>query len=295
MTSTIMIGTYSCFLCLQLFSTLSDFHLRLIQGNMAASVSTNMSFASTIDRDFDRTPSPRFWNRIDESFEASEESLTESSEYSGEIGYTTEEENNIFMDRLTAAWENRDPLAPLINVPSVRRAIDFSPRSPSLQVNRGFPQDEQILNMLGVGVAPRTTEAEEERQRIVDSIVAARAPSVASGSEFDFPVFVRRGRPTFVDLPLFTTADPTSVFDGVDAFKINKRARSSTVASSSVPPPTEIDRRVRRRVTHNALVICTSCNCQHLVDIDDALHVCVFCGHSTRTIDVNIRDHVDDV
>lgn len=247
---------------------------------MAASVSTNMSFASTIARDFDRTPSPRFWNRIDESLEASEESLSESSEYSGEIGYTTEEENNIFMDRLTAAWENRDPLAPLFFDPSVQRAIVFSPRSP--QINRGISRSE-----IAFGFPPRPTTA--------DAIVATRAPSVASGSEFDFPVFVRRGRPTFVDLPLFTTADPTSVFDGVDAFKINKRARSSTVASSSVPPPTEIDRRIRRRVSHNALVLCTSCNGQQLVDIDDAFHVCVFCGHSTRTIDVNIRDHHDDV
>jgi Zn ribbon nucleic-acid-binding protein len=246
---------------------------------MAASVSTNMSFASSIDRDFDRSPSPRFWNRIDESLEASEESLSESSESSGEIGYTTEEDNINFLNHLTAAWENRNPLAPLFNDPSVRRAIVFSPHSP--QINRGISRSE-----LAPGFPPRMTEA--------DVIVSQRAPSVSSGSEFDFPDFVRRGRPTFVDLPLFTTADPTSVFDGVDAFKINKRARSSTVASS-VPPPTEIDRRIRRRVSHNALVLCTSCNGQQLVDIDDAFHVCVFCGHSTRTIDVNIRDHHDDV
>ena len=261
-------------------------------------MSSTTSNRSTISRDFDRTPSPRFWNRIDESFEASEESLTESSEYSGEIGYTTEEENNIFMDRLTAAWENRDPLAPLINVPSVRRAIDFSPRSPSLQVNRGFPRDEQILNMLGVGVAPRTTEAEEERQRIVDSIVAARAPSVASGSGFDFPDFVRRGRPTFVDLPLFTIADPTSVFDGVDAFKINKRARSSTVASSSKRSrflEEEFGRMMKRRRTNNAIVQCASCCCQHLVDASGSSRSCVFCGHSELDeVDCNVAECIDD-
>ena len=284
MTSTIMIGTYSCFLCLQLFSTLSDFRLRplrLNQGNMAASVSTNMSFASSIDRDFDRSPSPRFWNRIDESLEASDEELSESSASMD----SDERDARAWMNILVPENDQEDSddastvVAPLFFDPSVQRTIVFSPRSP--QINRGISRSE-----IAFGFPPRPTTA--------DAIVATRAPSVASGSEFDFPVFVRRGRPTFVDLPLFTTEDPTSVFDGVDAFKINKRARSSTVASS-VPPPTEIDRRIRRRVSHNALVLCTSCNGQQLVDIDDAFHVCVFCGHSTRTIDVNIRDHHDDV
>jgi hypothetical protein len=224
-------------------------------------MSSSSSTRSGLTAEWNRTPSPRFFQRVDESEEYNmydlDDSLTSSS-------YLTSSSFERFQ-------EYQDYLA----YNETRRTLDFSEDDKSVgSKTRRIPRHlfPSIAMAKGVGIGPKMTEAESSRQAYVDKLVASRPSSVSTCSNADTFVF---------------TNDDDSVVTIVER-PTRKRGISMAFLESEFG-------QMAKRVTKNSVLQCVSCSGQHLVDATDVSRTCVFCGHSVLDeVDANVPEHNDD-
>ncbi len=227
-------------------------------------MSSTTSSRSTISRDFDRTPSPRFFQRVDQSEEYGVYDILASP--LPDFLQRIDEDNLSSASRLSDSIAELDP---------VRRTLIFSDDDKSVgSKTRRIPRHvfPSIAAVKGVGIGPRMTEAESSRQAYLDALVALRASTISTCSNADTIVF---------------TNDNDSVVTIVER-PTRKRSVSMAFLESEFG-------RMKKRVTKNSVLQCASCFCQHLVDASDSSRTCVFCGHSDLDeVDCNVAECIDD-
>lgn len=228
-------------------------------------MSSSVSSRSSINRDFYRTPSPRFFQRVDESEEfnlindnGDDDRLTSTSHLTS----STSERNQ----------DNEDNL--IYN--ETRRALNFSDDDKSIgSKSRRIPRHSfpTIAMTRGVFVGPKfddiADKQERDRQAKLDAIVDSR--TISTSSKVD-----------------------SFLFSGSDATTIVVRPTRKRMSVTFEVLESEFGR-MNKRVSTNSVLQCASCCGQHLVDADDKSRTCVFCDHSVLDeIDVNVPECQDD-
>jgi hypothetical protein len=149
-------------------------------------MSSTTSNRSTISRDFDRTPSPRFFQRVDQSEEYGVYDILASP--------APDFLQRIDEDSLSSASRLTDSIA---DFHPVRRTLIFSEDGKSVaSMSRRFPRHlfPAIAASRGVGVEVQLTDAQVRRQAELDALVNSRV-SVASPTvvvDSDYATTVKR-------------------------------------------------------------------------------------------------------
>lgn len=147
-------------------------------------MSSTTSNRSTISRDFDRTPSPRFFQRVDQSEEYDMYDILASP---------VPDLLRIDEDNLSSASRLTDSIA---DFHPVQRTLIFSDDDKSVaSMSRRIPQHlfPAIAASRGVGVEVQLTDAQVRRQAELDALVNSRV-SVASPTvvDSDYATTVKR-------------------------------------------------------------------------------------------------------
>jgi hypothetical protein len=147
-------------------------------------MSSTTSNRSTISRDFDRTPSPRFFQRVDQSEEYGVYDILASP--------APDFLQRIDEDTLSSASRLTDSIA---EFHPVRRTLIFSEDGKSVaSMSRRFPRHlfPAIAASRGVGVEVQLTDAQVRRQAELDALVNSRASIVSPTVDSDYATTVKR-------------------------------------------------------------------------------------------------------